>query len=318
MDFFSGKKITVPGGNGFLGTYITKILSEKGASVFVPKHSKGWDFTKREDCARLFRQDNFDMVINCAAFQGGIGFHRGRENDIFYNNLLMGTFLLQGAQRAGVKKFVNIVAGCAYPGYLEKDELNEEDFWNGPVHDSIMSYGYARKTSVIQGMTLRKQHNFNSIHLILANMYGPGEHFNPQQSKALAGLIKKFYDAKKSKLPEVEVWGTGKPVRDWLYVRDGADGILRAAEVYNDIEPLNIASGFGISISDLAQLIKNIIGFEGKTVYNTEKPDGALKKIFGVRKMKEKLSWLPVTTLEQGIKETVAWLDKNYEHAVSH
>jgi len=223
---------------------------------------------------------------------------------------------MEAAQKSGVKKFVNVVAGCAYPGYLEKDELNEEDLWNGEVHDSIFSYGVSRKMSVVYGKALSKQYDFKSIHLILANMYGPGEHFNPEQSKALAGLIKKFYDAKKEGLPTVTVWGTGKPIRDWLFVNDGAEGILRASEVYDSIEPLNIASGVGISVSDLAVLIKKVIGYEGEIVYDTSKGDGALKKIFGISKMKKELDWVPSTSIEDGIRETIDWLDKNYETAV--
>lgn len=317
-EFYRGKHIALPGGAGFLGSFLMKRLEDMGATVFVPKHSEGWDFRKVEDAQRLYAQGSFDMVINCAAFQGGIGFHKGKQADLYYDNLLMGTFLFQEAQKAGVSKFVNIIAGCAYPGYMEKEELKEEDFWNGPVHESIFSYGYSRKITAVQGMALSKQYGYNSIHLVLANMYGPGEHFEPTQSKALAGMLKKFYDAKKNQSPQVEIWGTGKPIRDWLYAADGAEGILKAGAIYNEVEPLNIASGVGISVTDLALLIKKIVGYEGALVYNTEKPDGALKKIFSVEKMKEKLDWLPKTSLEQGIKETLQWLNTHYEYAITH
>ncbi len=318
MSFFQDKKIAIPGGNGFVGGYVTARLEGLGAKVFVPKHSDGWDFTKEADAKKLYLQDTFDMVINCAAFQGGIGFHTGKQGDLYFSNLLMGTYLLQFAEEAGVKKFVNIVAGCSYPGYTNHEELKEEEYWDGKVHESIFSYGFARKATVVQGLALFKQHNFNSIHLILANLYGPGEHFNPDQSKALAGLIKKFYEAKKGNFPSVEIWGSGKPVRDWLYVKDAVEGILKAAESYNQVEPLNIASGVGISITDLALIIKRIVGYEGELVYNTEKPDGAMRKMFSVKNMQEKLHWLPETKLELGIAETVEWLDKNYEYAITH
>jgi GDP-L-fucose synthase len=149
-------------------------------------------------------------------------------------------------------------------------------------------------------------------------MYGPGEHFNPAQSKSLAGMIKKFYEAKKNSASTVEVWGTGKPVRDWLYVDDGAEGIVRAGALYNDIDPLNVASGVGVSVTHLAELIKKIVGYEGQIVYNTTRPDGALHKTFGVTKMKEKLSWMPATPLEEGISKTLAWFDANYEYAIAH
>ncbi|SRR6266481_380418 len=317
-DFWNKKRVAIPGGGGFLGSRIAAKLKDAGVEVFVPRTSEGVDFRREEDCVKFFVESKSEIVINCAAYQGGIGFHSGKQADLFMDNTKMGLFLMETAQKAGVKKFVNVVAGCSYPGYNEKDELNEEDYWNGEVHDSIFSYGVSRKMSVTYGKALLKQYGFNSIHLIMANMYGPGEHFNPEQSKALAGLIKKFYEAKKNHAPSVEVWGTGKPLRDWLYVDDGAEGILKAAEVYDEIEPLNIASGVGVPVVDLARTIQKIVGFEGALVFNTAKPDGALKKTFGVNKMKAKLDWISATPLEEGIKKTVEWFDKNYEYAIAH
>ncbi|MBI3589615.1 MAG: NAD-dependent epimerase/dehydratase family protein [Candidatus Liptonbacteria bacterium] len=318
LSFYQGKKVAVPGGGGFLGLRIVERLKHAGAEVFIPRTNQGIDFTIEKTCYEYMEKVKPEVVINCAAFQGGIGFHKGKEAELFLYNMKMGLFLMEAAQASGVQKFINIVAGCSYPGYVEKDELNEEDYWSGEVHDSIFSYGVSRKMSVVYGKALKKQFNFNSIHLIYANMYGPGEHFNPDQSKALAGLIKKFYEAKKNNLPSVEVWGTGKPVRDWLYVEDGAEAALCAGELYNEIEPLNIASGIGVSIADLARLIKKIIGYDGEIVFNTSKPDGALKKTLSTRKMKEKLHWFPGTSLEDGIKETIDWFDKNYDSAVKN
>ncbi|RJQ29489.1 NAD-dependent epimerase/dehydratase family protein [Candidatus Parcubacteria bacterium] len=316
--FWNGKRVAVPGGGGFLGSRIVERLQAAGAEIAVPRTSEGVDFRREEDCHNYFKTTKPEIVVNCAAIQGGIGYHKGKEASLFLDNTKMGLFLMEAAQASGAKKFVNIVAGCSYPGYLEKDELNEDDYWNGEVHESIFSYGFSRKASVAYGTALKRQYGWNSIHLILANMYGPGEHFNPEQSKALAGLTKKIYDAKKSGAQTVEIWGTGKPVRDWLYVEDGAEGILRAAEVYDDVSPLNIASGVGVSVTELAEIIKRIVGYEGSFAYNTSRPDGAIKKTFGVRKMKEKLHWLPETPLEEGIRSTLSWLDANYEHAVTH
>lgn len=318
LNFYKGKKVAVAGGGGFVGSYITPLLQGAGAEVFIPRRRDGLDFRKYEHCFPYFERVNPDVVVNCAAHQGGIGYHSGRQAELFMDNMSMGIFLMKAAQEAGVKKFVNVVAGCSYPGYLNKDELCEEDYWNGEIHDSVFSYGFPRKASVAFGKSLWKQFQFSSIHLILANMYGPGEHFNSEQSKALAGLMKKIYDAKKSGAPSVEIWGTGKPVRDWLYVEDGAEGILRAGAFYDEVEPLNIASGVGVSVLDLAKTIKAIVGYEGELVCNTDKPDGALKKTFGVGKMKEKLGWLPTTSLEDGIKETLVWFKKNYDYAVTH
>lgn len=311
-----GKRIAIPGGTGFFGSHIVDKLKTIDCQIFVPNHAKGIDFRKIEDCQEYFKQTKPQIVINCAAFQGGIGFHLGKQADLFMDNILMGCFLMEAAQQAGVEKFVNIIAGCAYPGYLEKDVMDETDFWNGEVHDSIFSYGFSRKATAVYGKALYKQYGFNSIHLVYANMYGPGDHFNPSQSKALAALIKKIYEAKRDKVPIVEIWGTGKPLRDWLYVKDGAEGAIRATEVYESIDPLNIATGKGVSVTRLAETIKKEIGYKGKFVYNTQKPDGALKKVFGIKKMKKALKWEPKTPIEQGIRETIEWFSKHYEKAI--
>jgi GDP-L-fucose synthase len=319
LDFYKGKKVMIPGGNGFFGTHIREVLKDSGAEIIVPDREKeGLDFRRYADCRSYIAKHKPDILINCAANQGGIGYHSGRQAELFMDNMLMGNFLMQAAQEEGVAKFVNIVAGCSYPGYLEKDELNEEDYWNGRIHESIFSYGFPRKASVEFGLALKKQFGFNSIHLIMANMYGPGEHFNPAQSKALAGLLKKLYEAKRDNAPRVEIWGTGRPVRDWLYVKDGAEAILRAGAMYDDVDPLNIATGVGVSVADLARTLAGVVGYSGELFFDTTKSDGALKKTFGVHKMKEKLDWLPKTSLEAGVKETLEWLDKNYEHAIAH
>lgn len=318
LRYFKGKKIVVTGGNGFFGSHIVDRLRKIECEIFVPRTRDRIDFRKYKDCFSYLVSKKPDIVINCAAIQGGIAYHIGKQADLFMDNMLMGTFLMKASQQVGVKKFVNIVAGCSYPGYVENEEMNEDEYWNGRLHESIFSFGFPRKASTVYGLALKKQFNFNSIHLIMANMYGPREHFNPEQSKALASLIRKIYEAKKNNLPTVEIWGTGKPTRDWLYVKDGAEAILRATTSYDDIEPLNIATGIGISVAKLAETIKDIVGYKGKFVYNTTKPDGSLHKTFGIHKMKKIIGWVPSTPLEKGIKETVEWFSKNYEKAISY
>lgn len=318
LKYFKGKKIVVTGGNGFFGSHIIDQLRKIECEIFVPRTRDRIDFRKYKDCFSYLDSTKPDIVINCAANQGGIAYHIGKQADLFMDNMLMGTFLMQVSQQIGVKKFVNIVAGCSYPGYVENEEMNEDEYWNGKLHESIFSFGFPRKASTVYGLALKRQFNFNSIHLIMANMFGPREHFNSEQSKALAGLIRKIYEAKKNNLPKVEVWGTGKPTRDWLYVKDGAEAILRATAYYNDIEPLNITTGVGISVAKLAETIKAILGYKGKLVYNIDKPDGALHKTFGIKKMQKILGWMPSTPIEKGIKETVEWFGKNYGKAISY
>ena len=318
MNYYKNKKIVVAGGNGFFGSHIVNRLKQIPCKIYIPKTKDGIDFRKREDCLSYLSRIKPDIVINCAANQGGIAYHVGKQADLFMDNMLMGMYLMEVSQKVGVKKFVNIVAGCSYPGYVDNEEMNEDEYWNGELHESIFSFGFPRKATTVYGLALKKQFGFNSIHLIMANMFGPGEHFNPEQSKALAGLIKKIYEAKKNKLPTVEVWGTGKPTRDWLYVKDGAEAILRAAATYDDIKPLNIATGVGISVRKLAETIKKVVGYKGKLVYNTDKPDGAMHKTFGIAKMKKVLGWVPTTPIEKGIRETVDWFAKNYEKAIAY
>lgn len=318
LTYYKNKKIVIPGGNGFLGSHLVKRLKNIPCKVFIPKRKDGIDFRRYEDCLSYLENLKPDIVINCAANQGGIAYFVNRQADVFLDNMLMGTFLMEVSQKVRVKKFINIVAACSYPGYLQKEESREEDYWNGKVHESIFSLGFPRKASVVYGLALKKQYDFNSIHLILANMYGPGEHFNPDQSKALGAMIRKIYEAKAKEFPTVEIWGSGKPIRDWLYVEDAVEGILRAGAEYNDIEPMNISTGVGISIRKLAETIRDIVGYKGKFIYNTAKPDGALYKIFAITKIKKELNWVPKTSIIDGIKETVEWFSKNYKTAIKY
>ncbi|MBI4085849.1 MAG: NAD-dependent epimerase/dehydratase family protein [Candidatus Liptonbacteria bacterium] len=318
LGFYKNKKIAIPGGAGFVGAHLAEILRPVVAELFIPRVEDGIDFRRYEDCVSYFATTKPDIVINCAADQGGIGYYKGRQADVFLNNIQMNLYLLKAAQEAGVKKFVNVVPNCSYPGYAHTDVLEEEHYWDGEVHDSIFSYGLPRKVSVAFGKALFQQFGFSSIHVVAANMYGPGDRFDAQNSKALAAFIRKFYEAKRDGAPAVHVWGTGKPLRDWLYVKDGAEGILRAAAVYDDIEPLNIATGVGISVADLAMKIKEAVGYQGEIIFDTDKPDGAMVKISGVKKMKKVLGWVPATPLEAGIRETLEWFDKNYDKAISN
>jgi GDP-L-fucose synthase len=312
MSIYDGKRIVVTGGTGFLGSHIVDQLGNYDCEIHVPSRGNGVDLTDMHACIKYFEQVKPDIVFNCAANQGGIAYQKGREATIYMDNLLMGTFTMEAARRAGVEKYVNIIAGCSYPGYLDNDTLNESVYWDGPLHESVLDYGFTKKAQVVQGWAYRKQYGFNSIQLILANLYGPRDHFEPERSHGLAALIWKIYNAKRNKSPTVEIWGTGRAIREWLYVEDAAKGILIAGEKYNEPDPLNIAVGSGLSIRELAEIIKRVVGYQGEFVYRTDMPDGALKKVLGIEKMKSKLGWTPPTSLETGIKKTVNWLDSNY------
>jgi GDP-L-fucose synthase len=220
----------------------------------------------------------------------------------------MGANLMEAARLARVGKVVNIGTACSYPGYLE-GHLKEDDLWSGPCHQSVVNYGLTKKMLAVQGQAYKKQYGLDSIHLILTNLYGPGDSYNPDRSHVVAALVRKWVEAKLAHAPEIEVWGTGKPVREFIYVEDCADGILLAAEQYNDVAmPLNIGTGIGTSIRELVETINEVTGYKGKLRWNTDKPDGAAFKVLDVTRMREQLGgWQPPTSLRDGLRKTIDW-----------
>jgi len=301
-------KIFVPGGNGFLGKSVVNKLREANTNFTSLSLRDGIDFRNFDQTKRLFEKERFDAVINCAAFAGGIQFVYERPGEIFYNNTLMSTYLMEAARLAGVKRFINPIPNCTYPARLT--EFKEEEWWDGELHQSVLACGFARKASWAQSWAYHRQYNFITINLILPNMYGPGDHFEEIRSHALSALVMKFVEARRKNLPNVTVWGTGKPIREWLHVADGAEALIRALYIEPTTEPINIGVGKGISILDLATLIKEIVGYEGGIVLDTSKPDGAVCKIMNVERMKRLLKWTPQTSLREGIKKTVEWYIK--------
>ena len=306
------KDTLVAGGNGFLGKRVIEKLKNRNLGFESFSKREGIDFRNFEQILNLFKERRFDAVINCSAFVGGIQYGYQKPGEIFYNNILMSTYLMEAARLTGVDRFINPISNCSYPGNLKKD-FREGQWWDGALHESVLAYGFVRKASWVQGWAYFMQYGFKSIHLIMPNMYGPGDHFEEVRSHALGALVMKLVDAKRESSPEVIVWGTGKPVREWLYVDDGAEALIRALEIEPGIEPINIGVGKGISILELAELIKGIVGYKGRIVLDKSKPDGAPRKIMNNRKMKEIFSWVPPTNLKEGIEKTVEWYIKNAE-----
>lgn len=305
------KKIFVPGGNGFLGRRVVWKLREKGLNSISLSLRDGIDFRNFEQTKRLFEKEKFDVVINCAAFVGGIQFGYERLGEMFFNNILMSTNLMEASRLTGAKRFVNPISNCTYPEQLR--ELKEDEWWNGPLHESVLVYGFARKASWTQSWAYYKQYGFITLNLILPNMYGPGDHFDEVRSHALGALIRKFVEAKRKNISSVTVWGTGKPVREWLYVDDGAEALVRALELEPTVEPINIGVDKGISITELAKMIKEIVGYQGEIILDASKPDGAQCKIMNVAKMKRIFNWAPQTGLKEGIKKTVQWYIEEFK-----
>ncbi len=313
MSFWKGKRVVVTGGAGFLGTPLVSRLRASGAEVSVPR-KKSVDLTDFPATRAYLQQVKPQVVIHGAAYYGGIWINQVYPGRIFYENLIMGAHVMEASRLAGVEKFVGIGTACSYPGYLQGD-LKETDLWNGLPHETVVNYGLTKKMMAIQGWAYRKQYNFASIHVVLTNLYGPGDCYHPNRSHVVAALIRKFVEARLAGAAEVEVWGTGKPVREFLYVDDCAQGILLAAEKYDDAAALNIGTGRGTSIRELAELIHDCSGFQGSLRWNSEKPDGQAYKVLDVSAMEKALAWRPRTPLEDGLRSTVDWYAANKEVA---
>lgn len=305
--FWSGKRVTVTGGAGFLGSHVVRRLEALGAAVFVPRR-RDFDLTSLDSCLRCLLERPADVLIHAAAYYGGIGINVAEPARLYYENLVMGANLMEASRLTKVGKVVNIGTACSYPGYLE-GLLKEEDLWAGPCHASVVNYGLTKKMLAVQGQAYRKQYGLESIHLILTNLYGPGDSYNPRRSHVAAALVRKFVEAEMSKAPTVEVWGSGKPIREFIYVEDCADAIVLAAEKYDDTEmPLNIGTGIGTSIKELAETIRAATGFQGTLSWDADKPDGAPVKVLDVSRMKSAFDgWSPPTNLRAGLNKTVSW-----------
>ncbi|PIQ82941.1 MAG: epimerase [Candidatus Omnitrophica bacterium CG11_big_fil_rev_8_21_14_0_20_64_10] len=315
--FWKGKKVCVTGGRGFLGSRVMDRLDRLGAEAVSCSRRSGCDLKDLQQGLKFFRQHRPEIVVNCAAHQGGIAYQSRYPADTYYDNLLMGANTMEAARLAGVAKYVNIVAGCAYPGEPEGGRLREDQFEAGPMHPSVENYGMTKRAAVMQARCYARQHGFKGISVVLINLYGPGEHFHPDRSHALAALLKKFYDAKRSGAEKVVLWGSGRPVREWLFVEDAAEGILRAAERYEKPEPINVATGQGHTIAELAEMIREIIGYGGRIEYDASRPDGALRKTGEITRMQAELDWRPRTPIREGIRKTLAWLEAHYDQAVA-
>ena len=222
----------------------------------------------------------------------------------------MATHLLDAANEHGIERFVNPISNCTYPDGLSGN-FNESEWWNGSIHESVRAYGMARKASWVQSWAYKEQYDFETANFILSNMYGPGDHFDESRSHALGALVMKFVEADRNNEPTVTVWGTGKPIREWLYIEDGAEALIRGLSVDVPVKPINIGVGKGISVIDMAELIRDVVGYDGEIVLDKSKPDGVQKKTLDNERMKEYMRWSPETDIRDGIEQTVAWYRKH-------
>jgi GDP-L-fucose synthase len=300
------KRILVTGGAGFFGRHIVDRLYTIGCKdIFVPR-AEEYDLRRIDNINNMLNVSRPDIIIHAAAHCGGIGLNKSKPAELFYDNAIMGIQLMHQACMTGVKKFVQIGTVCEYPK-VTKSPFKEEDLWKGYPEETNAPYGIAKKALLVQGQAYRQQYGFNVIHLLPVNLYGPGDNFNPQSSHVMPALIKKFVDAKRDGLNEVQIWGTGKASREFLYVKDAAEAVVLATAYYDRDEPVNIGTGDTITIAALAKRIAEEVNYKGKIVFNAMYPDGQLERRLSTRMAFENFGFTAKTYLSEGLKETLVW-----------
>jgi len=306
MAFWENQRVLVTGGAGFLGSFIVEKLRDRGCRNVVVPRSRDYDLRDAEAARRLLRDSEPTLVLHLAARVGGIGANQAHPAGFFYDNLVMGIHLLHESWRHRVAKFVALGTVCAYPKNASTP-FREEDFWNGYPEETNAPYGLAKKMLLVQSQAYRQEYGFNSIYLIPVNLYGPRDNFNLETSHVIPALIRKAVEAADSGDEELVVWGTGQVTREFLYVEDAAEGILLAAERYNESEPVNLGSGEEVSIRDLAALIVRLTGFRGRLRSDPSKPDGQPRRRLDTSKALRLFGFRSTTTLEDGLSQTIKW-----------
>jgi GDP-L-fucose synthase len=305
-DWFESRRFLVTGGAGFLGSAVCRKLEKRGAREVVVPRSREYDLTAPDDVGKLFADAAPDVVIHLAARSGGIGANMARPADLYLENLLMGTYVIDEARRRVTPKTVLIGTICSYPKFAPVP-FSEDSLWDGYPEETNAPYGIAKKAQLIHAQANRAQYGQNAIYLLPVNLYGPGDKFNPAVSHVIPALIKKCVEAGERGDDEVEVWGTGKATREFLYVEDAAEGIVLGTEKYESPGPVNLGSGQEIAIKDLAELIARLSGFSGRLRWDTSKPDGQPRRRLDTSRARERFGFEAKTPLEEGLKATIDW-----------
>src|SRR5438105_14981546 len=308
MSFWTGRRVLVTGGAGFLGSRVVAQLEAAGAKDIVVPRSKTLNLVDRENCRRAVK--NIDLVIHLAAKVGGIGFNRENPGQLFFDNLMMGAQLMEEARLNGVAKFVGIGTVCAYPKFTPVP-FREDDLWNGYPEETNAPYGLAKKMLLVQSQAYRAQYGFNSIFLLPVNLYGPRDHFDPRVSHVIPALIRKCVEAMERGEREIVVWGTGAATREFLHADDCARGILLAAEHYNSSDPVNLGSGQEISIRALATQIAEFTGFRGEIRWDATKPDGQPRRRLDTARARSAFGFTAAIPFAEGLRQTIAWYRAN-------
>lgn len=305
--FWRDQSVIVTGGAGFLGRHVVeKLRAEKAGRIIVPRRAT-YDLREGEAVARLYADHpDATMVIHLAANVGGIGINREHPGLFFYENLMMGTLMLEQARRAGVAKFVGIGTVCSYPKFAPVP-FSEDDLWSGYPEETNAPYGLAKKMLLVQSQAYRQEYGYNAIHLLPVNLYGPHDKFDLKSSHVIPAVIRKMVDAQESGVGEVTLFGDGSPTREFLFVRDAAEGIVLAAERYDGAEPVNLGSAFEISIRDLVEIIADEVGFTGELRWDASKPNGQPRRKLDVSRAQRDFGFLSRTDFRAGLRETIRW-----------
>ena len=335
-NYWMDKRVIITGGAGFLGSFVVRKLIQRGAVDILIPRIEHYDFTDRDSIDQLLDDtmlpldrrpahlipDRFtpvvqpdlkpaDLVIlHLAAHVGGIGANRERPAEFFYDNLMMGAQLMHQAWKRGVGKFVAIGTVCAYPKFTPVP-FKEDDLWNGYPEETNAPYGLAKKMLLVQAQAYRQQYGFNAIFLLPVNLFGPGDNFNPISSHVIPALILKCLEGQERGEKEIVVWGDGSQTREFLYVEDAAEGILLATEQYNGSEPVNLGSGYEISIKDLVVTIARLAGYQGKVVWDTTKPNGQPRRGLDVTRAEKYFGFRAGMDFEEGLRRTIEWYRQN-------
>lgn len=306
-------KILVTGASGFFGRHTMPILVQKYGSENVKGlSSKDYDLTDPIQVKKMFDECRPEILIHLAAYVGGIGANKSLPADFFYINNLLTSLAFDYAAKNKITKMIYPIGGCCYP-HTAPSPISEQQMWNGYPQEESAGYAMAKKVGVVASLSYRQQYNLNSVITVPGNMYGEYDNFSLTDSHVVPATIRKFFEAKENKKDKVLIWGSGKPQRDFVYVGDVAATFPFFIEKYDSPDPVNISSGTTMSIRELAETVKELIGYEGEIVWDTSKPDGQMVKIFDVARMKQ-LGLSCPTTLRQGLKKTIDWFVKNYNN----
>lgn len=310
-DFWARRRVLVTGGAGFLGSYVVEKLKQRGCrNIYIPRHGE-YNLVDGSQVRKMYRDFFPDLVIHLAAVVGGIGANRQNPGRYFYENLMMGTQVMEEARQSGVEKFIAIGTICSYPKFCPAP-FREETLWDGYPEETNAPYGLAKKMLLVQSQAYRQQYGFNAIFLMPVNLYGPKDNFNPTTSHVIPALIRKCVTARENGDAEIAVWGDGSASREFLYVEDAAEGILLAAESYNESLPVNLGSGYEITIRDLVAKIAQLTHFSGKICWDPSQPNGQPRRLLDTSRAETAFHFTARTPLAAGLAETVAWYEKTY------